>query len=637
MALLDWLIMLVFVVLMVLGIRISKRYMKSVADFLSAGRSAGRYLIGASSGVANLGVITVIAYFEFHYQSGFTMKWWDFTYHFFLVLMAISGWVFYRFRETRALTLAQFFEMRYSRNFRVFAGIVAFIAGIINFGIFPGIAARFFINFTGLPKYFSLLGFDVSVYALIMILLLVVACYFVIVGGQIAVLITDFFQWVLISIVFIVICIFFISMFEYSQIFEALQSAPESSSLINPFDTGEVKHFNFWYFLVMIIGLYYGPMAWQGSQGVNSSAKDAHEAKMGQVLSYWRILPQSVFFLLIPIIAYTVYNHADFIQTASVLNNTLDGLGDKMQISQMRVPVMLTHFLPIGLMGAFGAIMLAAFISTHDTYLHSWASIFIQDVVLPLKKKPLTSSEHLKLLKISIIAVAIFIFIFSMVFNQNQYILLFFAVTSAIFTGGAGAVIIFGLYWKKGTTTAAWSAMLTGGSIAIVGIVLNEVYDEFFIDGQMFLGISMAFSCLAYVIVSLLGKKEFNLDKMLHRGKYALKGEHTIIDEQPSKGLRVLGIGKEFKLADKLVYFGSYAWIFSWLVVFLIGTVVYFSYGISDEAWMEFWYIYTLIFIVMSIVIIIWFVFGGVKDVRNMFKILTSKERNELDDGIVRN
>ena len=36
--------------------------------------------------------------------------------------------------ETRALTLAQFFEIRYSKSFRVFAGMMGFGAGLVNFG-----------------------------------------------------------------------------------------------------------------------------------------------------------------------------------------------------------------------------------------------------------------------------------------------------------------------------------------------------------------------------------------------------------------------------------------------------------------------------------------------------------------------
>ena len=49
----------------------------------------------------------------------------------------------------------------------------------------------------------------------------------------------------------------------------------ENSSRINPFRTSHVEDFNFWYFLIGIIGILYGSMSWQGSQAYNSSAKSA--------------------------------------------------------------------------------------------------------------------------------------------------------------------------------------------------------------------------------------------------------------------------------------------------------------------------------------------------------------------------
>src|SRR5690606_23624455 len=63
------------------------------------------------------------------------------------LLIALFGFVVYRFRETRALTMAQCFGVRYSRRLRVFLGMLAFIAGVVNYGIFPIVGARVFVDF----------------------------------------------------------------------------------------------------------------------------------------------------------------------------------------------------------------------------------------------------------------------------------------------------------------------------------------------------------------------------------------------------------------------------------------------------------------------------------------------------------
>lgn len=629
-------IMLAMLGVVFTGVIVSRRYMRSVADFLSAGRTAGRYLVSVSGGIAALGAITVVAYFEMYYNSGFCMKWWEFSHHFFIVLMAVSGWVYYRFRETRAFTLAEFFEKRYSRKFRIFAGIVAFVAGIINFGVFPGIGARFFMHFLGLPHSFAVLGMDVSTMAAIMVILLTLSVYFVLAGGQVAVLITDFIQGIFISVIFVLIFFYFFKTFDQSQIFEALKTAPENASLLNPFKTEQVRHFNFWYFIILIIGLYYGPLAWQGHQGMHCSAKDAHEAKMGQVLGYWRLLPQIIFFLFIPICAFTVLHHADFTAQAAGVNALLKGMGNEMQQSQMLVPMVMKAFLPIGLIGAFAAVMLAAFISTHDTYLHSWATIFIQDVVMPFRKTPLSEKQHIRALRFTIIGIAVFIFFISLYFQQNQYILLFFAVTSAIFAGGAGACIIFGLYWKRGSTAAAWSAMITGAIVSVTGIAVNQMNNDFILDGQHFFGLSIVLSCLVYISVSLLGSSHaFNLDKMLHRGEYAVEEKRTLVQKTPSKGLRMLGIGREFSKGDRWLYFASYAWISTWLLVFVGGTIYYFAHGISDASWLKFWYLFLIIYAVMSVVVVIGFSIGGVSDIKAMLAQLRMCSRDDADDGWV--
>ncbi len=633
---LDWLIVVGMLFIMLSGVWLSKGYMRSVADFLAAGRTAGRYVISMASGMAGLGAVSIVGTMEMNYIAGFSMTWWGFTTAVVVLFVTATGWVVYRFRETRALTLAQFFEMRYSRRFRIFAGFLAFLSGIINFGIFPAVGARFFIYFCGLPWHFNVLGVSVPTFPLIMVILLSISLYFVFSGGQVAVIITDFVQSVFVNFVFVAIVLLLFGMFRWNQIAEGLASAPANASLINPFHTSHVEDFNFWYFLIGVIGIVYSTMSWQGTQGYNSSAKSAHEAKMAAVLSNWRGFPQTIFLLFVPIVAYVVMHHTAFSDTASQVQSVLQHVSNKAIRSQLTVPLVLTKLLPPGFMGAFTAVMLAAFVTTHDTYLHSWGSIVIQDVVMPLRGRPFEPKQHIRYLRLAILGVALFIFFFSLLFQQSEYIFLFFAVTAAIFVGGSGAVIIGGLYWKYGTTAAAWAAMLTGSTISVAGIVLNQIYKDFPINGQWFWGIAMAASSLVYVLVSLIGKREpFNMDALLHRGKYAVEGERKVVASVRSRILETFGFGPEFTRGDKIIYAVTYAWIFFWFFVFVVGTIYNLAHDVPDSTWMSFWKVYTLINVVLAIVVLIWFTVGGVKDLREMAQVLKTMKRDDRDDGFV--
>ncbi|MBN1211495.1 MAG: sodium:solute symporter [candidate division Zixibacteria bacterium] len=632
----DWTIVFAILAFMILSVIASKTLMRSVADFLAAGRSAGRYIICVSSGIAALGAITIIANLEMNLIAGFSMSWWGLTMGLVVLIVKVSGWVIYRFRQTRCLTLAQFFEVRYSRKFRIFAGIICFMSGIINFGIFPAVGARFFIYFCGLPLSVSVFGLDISTFPLVMIILLSISLYFVFTGGQIAIIIADFFQGMFISIVFVVLLLFIFATLNWTHIFEALAAAPTEASLINPYHTSAVKDFNFWYFLIGVIGVLYGAMSWQGTQGYNASARSAHEAKMGGVLGSWRELPQTLLFLFVPIVAYTILNHPSYTDISNSVNSAIADLDSEAVRSQLKVPLVLSHLLPRGLIGAFVAVMLAAFISTHDSYLHSWGSILIQDVIMPFRKRPFSPRQHLKVLRLAILFVAVFIFTFSLLFRQSQYILLFFAITGAIFAGGSGAVIIGGLYWKRGTAAAAWAAMLTGSSIAVGGIIIHQLEADFFINGQMFWAIGMFASTVIYVTVSLLGKRRVHdMDKLLHRGRYAIEGELKVVEKVPSRGWKLFGMGREFTRFDKFIYIANYIWTGAWTIVFIVGTVYNLTHEVSDKAWMAFWKIYLYIQLGLAIIVIFWFAIGGFKDLKVMIHRLRTMKRDDRDDGFI--
>lgn len=593
-------------------------------------------MITVSQGIAFIGAITIVGQWEMNYVAGFVLRWWEFIMAVVLLLITVSGWVVYRFRQTRALTIAQFLEIRYSKNFRIFAGILAFASGLLNFGVFPSVVSRFMIYFCGLPLSFNFLGMEISSYPVVMAIILLISLYFVFAGGQIAVILTEFFQGIYANFAFIIIIIFSLFVVNWNQIAEAVATAPNNASLINPHHTSEVPDFNFWYFLINVFGVIYVKLSWQGTQGFNSSAKSAHEAKMGEVLGNYRDIPKWLFLVFIPVVAYTILHHADFANIANHVNSTLSGVGNAAIQNQLRIPLVLSEIFPVGLMGVFLALMLMATISTHDSYMHSWGSIFIQDVLMPFRKKPFEPGQHIKVLRMSILGVCIFIYFFSLWFPMTDYIFLYFAITAAIFTGGSGAVIIGGLYWKRGTTAAAWSALIVGSVIAVTGIILQQIFPGFPINGQYFWGMAMGGSTIVYIVVSLLGKKqEFDMDKMLHRGKYAIKEETIIVDEVPQKGWKMLGVGKEFTKGDKIIYIAAYSWTFIWVLIFVIGTIMNLTSEISDASWLEFWKFFVITNLIASIVIVIWFTFGGIKDLKDMLNRLRTMVRDHKDDGTV--
>ncbi|NVO21688.1 MAG: sodium:solute symporter [Bacteroidetes bacterium] len=632
----DWSIILILFILMISMVFLSKSLMKSVSDFLATGRTGGRYIISMFHGTAALGAITVVGALEQNYNAGFNSRWWEMPTAVILVTISVTGWVVYRFRRTRALTMAQFFEMRYSRAFRIFAGMLAFLSGIVNMIIFPAVSARFFIYFCGLPE-IGYLGPYSLTYILTTAVIVLVPLYFIFTGGHIAVMFTDFIQGVFVNIVFVIIVILLLVNIGWSDIGEALKSSPPGQSLINPFEASKVQDFNPWFFFIGMFGLIYTKLSWQGNSSFNIAAKNAHEAKMADVLTNWRLVPQwGLFLVIVPIIAYTVFHHEHYKAIADSINTMLAGIAPADQ-SQLRVPMVLNQLLPVGIKGAFAAIMLAAAITCHNTYMHSWGSIFIQDVVMPLRNKPFEPKEHLKYLKLSILFVGITIFILSILFHQTEKIFLFLNISGAIFVGGSGAVIIGGLYWRRGTTSAAWAAMIVGALTASLNILLNQMIPDFPINGQWGWFMAMIFSSIVYFLVSLVGShNRTNFDSLLHRGIYKVKDDAVTGSDEVVKGWKVLAPTREFTKGDRFIYWATTGWTATWVVVFIVGTLFYFLVRpFTDDQWMGFWKIYTYVFLTASVIVTIWFTIGGVKNLREMIKALRSNIRDNKDDGFV--
>ncbi len=656
MHLIDWLILAVPVaVLTVIALR-TRRHVRSVSDFMTGGRVAGRYIVAVSDGVAAMGLITAIGMFEFMYHSGFAINHWAQIATPIMLIVTLSGFVIYRFRETRAMTLAQFFEVRYSRRFRIFAGALAWTAGILNYGIFPAVAGRFFVAYCRLPETIAPLGVEVPTFVPVMFVFLCVALVLVLAGGQLTTMVTDCVQGLMSYALYIVIAVAVLMYFSWDQMSAAMLDRPEGQSMLNPFDTYALTDFNLAFVLIGVFGSVYTLMAWQGNSGYNAAAANAHEAKMGKMLGTWRAGAMTVMFMLLAVAAYTYLNHPDFAAASAGVNAELAGMDNEALAGQVRVPMAIASFLPVGVVGAFLAVMIMLMISTDTTYLHSWGTIFVQDIVLPLRGKPFTPRQQLLALRLAIVFIAAFAFFFSWRYHQTTQIFMFFALTGSIYLGGAGSVIIGGLYWKRATAAGAWAAMVVGSLIAAAGFLLEHYWvnavavfanlggqsawlaahtDDFPLNGQWMWMIAMCSAIVAFVGVSLLTcRRPFNMDRMLHRGPYARPDD--TVPHPPRSFKALMGLDKAFTRGDRWLAGFVTAWSAFFFGVWLVVTVWNLIAPWPEEWWAAYFWINGIGFgLLVGVITSVWFTWGGIRDLIRLFRRLETLERDLNDDGRV--
>ena len=132
--------------------------------------------------------------------------------------------------------------------------------------------------------------------------------------------------------------------------------------------------------------------------------------------------------------------------------------------------------------------------------MHAWGGVLLQDIILPFRKEPLGTRAHIWALRGAIAFVGLVAFLLSICFQPQQSILMLFAAVNSIWLGPAGAVMLGGLYWKKGTAKAAMTTLLAGSAIGLSFFVLQQAWPywhhkaEFPINGQYCFLINIAFS-----------------------------------------------------------------------------------------------------------------------------------------------
>ena len=746
----DWLITIVpLCFVMWLGFH-SRKYISGVSDFLVGGRVGRRYVMTTANMANALGLITLVSYIESTYKTGFSIGFWNSITAPISIILGLTGYCMYRFRETRALSIGQFLEMRYSRSLRIFSCFLRSIAEMVANMIMPAVAARFFIAYLDLPRKFNLFGLQIDTYLLIIIFTLTLAITLICIAGEISIMVTDTLQGLIFFPVILIFVIFIMTKFSWAnEIAPVMSYRVDGESFINPYQVYNMRDFNLFMVFVGVCSSFLNTAA--GVTGTNTAAISAHEAKMGNILGTWRGAFTSIFHVVIVIGIITMMNHANYSKDAKEIrtnishsiatelikdnkeredfmkmindipeikrdllngpklsdkdnpdtvyfdkareffnNNKKDTESEgeasyktqqyKTLFGQLRLPVTMRHMLPPGLVGLFCMMILLFILSTDDSRIYSASATLVQDCIVPFYKSGTLSPEtHIRYIRGVSIGVGVFFVFGSLMTAQLDYISLFVSITYGMWMGGCGAMLVFGFYSKFGTTAGAWTSLLSGMAIELAGLLtqrgwaktiypffqrhgmvesvgnfLEKVSSPFnpYIKWEMnpekcpinsyeYFFMAMAVSTIIYVIVSKLTCKEpFNLERMLHRGKYATEGEKNIKTPWTLKTIwsKMVGITPEYSKADKIITWSvfSYSFFYGFCLMFL-GVIIWNSFHKWPDSWWAnfFYFKFLLIPGIAAFVTSIWFTIGGIHDIICMFRDLKARVANPLDNGMV--
>jgi SSS family solute:Na+ symporter len=169
---------------------------------------------------------------------------------------------------------------------------------------------------------------------------------------------------------------------------------------------------------------------------------------------------------------------------------------------------------------------------------------------------------------------------------------------------------------------------------------LSKYFD---FNGNQARFIAAAASVVVYVTVALLTcGEDFDMDRMLHRGRYALKDDQAApaaLAPRPRRKFNwssLLGFDADFTFADKIVSGGIFFWSMFWLAVVVVGTIWNLIHRWPADVWATYWLVVGIILpIIVAAITLVWFGIGGFLDLGLLFRRLSSMKRDQRDDGSV--
>ena len=422
------------------GILMSKR-IDSFSSFMIADQKLGLSLGVTSMLGTELGLITVMYNAQtgvLDYFSAFHIGLFAFIV---TLVVGVSGFVVVKLREMNVKSIPEYYDKRFGKKTRLIGSFLLVIGGMLNMGIFLNIGAKFIQGIFGF-------GADDNILKIIMIILLVLVLIYTMLGGMLSVIITDYFQFVVLS-AGLIFCVFYsIYILGWNNIFNSIEilGSQTDVSVYNPFSSKGSS-----YIVFQLILAFVSAVVWPTAITRALTMKNPETVKKQYIWSSISFLIRFMIPCFIGICAVVYFQ-------GEINNETLT-----------LMPEYLRSILPIGLLGLVTAGMLSAFMSTHDSYLLCWSTIITNDIIEPLSNNKLSSTKKINISRFIIFMLGLYILYWGLFYKGDDSIWTYLGITGAIYFSGAITVLIAGLYWKKASSTGAVLALL-GGLSALIGL-----------------------------------------------------------------------------------------------------------------------------------------------------------------------
>lgn len=471
---LDLVILLTYLgLLWGVGLWIAFRHRKHDADFM-LNRHYNWFNIGSSIFATNIGPTFLIGSASAAFAAGMATANFEWLAWVFLLLLGMVCAPYYI--RMRITTMPEFIRRRFGRqaaDFLSFYGLFTVIILWIGGDLFVG--GKLLHQLLGYPEW-------ACVVALAMVFMT-----FTVAGGFSAVMVTDTAQAIMMIVSMLVLNV--IAFTHIGSIGKLVENIPgEFWQVLRPAD--DVKYP--WVAIILgypIIGFWF----WCTDQTIVQrmlGARDLKQAQYGTIYTgFLKILPPFLF--LMPGIF------------CLALKPDLDN-PDKAFLT------MLTHFMPVGMMGLMIAVLFAASVAGVAGGLNAFSTIFTMDIY-KRKLRPASSDHHLKrvsqfsIVAVSIAAVGVALLLQGSkknIFDTLQGIICYFAPPMT-------SIFLLSLLWKRVTTKGVLATLYIGTGVCLtVGVrSLQGKLEESPWTHFMMLTFFLFLFCMAIlIVVSLLTK-----------------------------------------------------------------------------------------------------------------------------------